>query len=107
MFPHNQKKESQRRSDAKRYAAYTRDGRAYRDRIRWQDIADQFDMKCAICGCEVDPADTWVNVNGATCYGRKYPTVDHIVPLSLGGTDTLDNVQLTCKRCNSSKGKKI
>lgn len=82
-------------------------GKMAKEALVMGKYTDQFDMKCAICGCEVDPADTWVNVNGATCYGRKYPTVDHIVPLSLGGTDTLDNVQLTCKRCNSSKGKKI
>lgn len=100
----NAKSESQRRSDANRYKALTKDGHAYRNRIRWYDIADQLGMTCAICGCKVDPTDTWQNANGAVCFGRKYPTVDHIIPLKLGGTDTMDNVQLTCKRCNSAKG---
>ena len=31
-------------------------------------------------------------------------TVDHIVPRSKGGTDHLDNLQLLCSACNSSKG---
>lgn len=31
-------------------------------------------------------------------------TVDHIVPLDLGGTNYPENLQLVCKRCNSSKG---
>ncbi len=31
------------------------------------------------------------------------PSVDHIVPLSKGGTHTLDNVAMTCLRCNQSK----
>lgn len=102
--PSLSKSESQRRSDANRYKALTKDGHAYRNRIRWYDIAEQFNMTCAICGCKVDPTDTWTNKNGCICFGRKYPTVDHIIPLKYGGTDTLDNVQLACKRCNSAKG---
>lgn len=30
--------------------------------------------------------------------------VDHILPWSLGGTDTLDNLQPLCKPCNRAKG---
>lgn len=29
---------------------------------------------------------------------------DHIIPHALGGKDTLDNVQIICRRCNQSKG---
>jgi|GEM_PF-6577012 len=31
------------------------------------------------------------------------PTLDHIDALSLGGTDTLENIQVICSRCNSLK----
>lgn len=31
-------------------------------------------------------------------------TLDHIIPLSMGGTHTRDNVQLAHKRCNEAKG---
>ena len=31
-------------------------------------------------------------------------TVDHIVPRSRGGSDHLDNLQLLCGACNSTKG---
>lgn len=39
---------------------------------------------------------------------RKEFHVDHIVPISKGGDEwDLDNLQLTCPRCNLSKGDKM
>lgn len=44
------------------------------------------------------------------CCKRQEPeiklTVDHVVPLSVGGTNTIDNAQPLCLSCNCSKGTK-
>jgi hypothetical protein len=34
----------------------------------------------------------------------RLPELDHIIPLSKGGTHTWANVQTLCRRCNSAKG---
>lgn len=37
-------------------------------------------------------------------YNPNAATVDHIVPLSLGGTHTIENVRCVCHLCNSLRG---
>lgn len=38
------------------------------------------------------------------CRSMRDLTVDHIVPLSRGGTDALANLQFLCRSCNARKG---
>lgn len=53
---------------------------------------------CQLCGRPVDVSD-----RAGLRMGNNYPTVDHIVPFSLGGSHTWDNVQLAHMICNSIK----
>jgi 5-methylcytosine-specific restriction endonuclease McrA len=38
------------------------------------------------------------------CHSPYDLTADHIIPLALGGKSELRNIQVLCRKCNSSKG---
>jgi 5-methylcytosine-specific restriction endonuclease McrA len=56
---------------------------------QWQDIKEKYGYVCLKCF-------------------KKEPeiklTIDHIKPISIGGDNSLDNIQPLCRSCNSSKG---
>jgi len=41
------------------------------------------------------------------CGATEKLSMDHIYPWSLGGPDTIDNLQTLCRPCNSRKGARI
>lgn len=62
---------------------------------------------CALCGEEIDQDDFKLDDNGNFVAGDNYPSIDHIVPLALGGLHSWDNVQLAHFNCNRLKGARI
>ena len=61
---------------------------------------------CWICGKETDLNDFIITKSTVVC-GNAYPSVDHVIPLALGGKHSWDNVHLAHRICNSLKGKNI
>jgi len=58
---------------------------------------------CYLCGCLCNWDDCqWKD--GVFIVGPTYPSVEHVVPLSKGGTHEWKNVKLACFICNSKKG---
>lgn len=58
----------------------------------------------------VDCMEQLIAKYGARCMNPECQTpeakltIDHVRPVSMGGTNTMDNVQILCARCNESKG---
>lgn len=41
------------------------------------------------------------------CNTNKYLQLDHIIPISKGGKNCIDNIQVLCNKCNRLKSDKI
>lgn len=69
------------------------------DGIKWWDIAkrNDGDLTCWICGGECVPGSR----------GDDAPSVDHLVPISNGGSDTFDNVRIAHRGCNRDRGNRV
>lgn len=57
----------------------------------WQELKAFYKCKCLCCGRQ-EPQITL--------------TRDHVIPITQGGTDSIDNIQPLCARCNSKKSTK-
>lgn len=77
-------------------------GCKYESGITLKAVIERDNGICQICGLPID--DTDIN-NGHI--GRMYPTLDHIIPLSKGGSHTWNNVQLAHMKCNAGKCDKM
>jgi 5-methylcytosine-specific restriction endonuclease McrA len=79
--------QSERGKDLKRtYKARTRQIQRMGDTVSMSDVLALHGMTCLFPGCESLEVE-----------------MDHVVPLSLGGTHTLDNLQPLCRKHNASK----
>lgn len=105
---HASKMAMEREEGIYRLATFLLDGRPDWEAYSWREAiyAALFERdggsNCALCGVEVDMAlasgpkgDEWG------------PSIDHITPRSLGGSDDLGNLQLAHWRCNRAKGARL
>ena len=58
---------------------------------------------CYICNNKCNYDDYKITDKGYFIAGNSYPSIEHIKPLSKGGTHTWNNVRLACRLCNSIK----
>lgn len=85
-----------------------RDGAAGRIR-QWIDpqsrlsIYERDEFVCWLCSETVDPDDFVVNESGYYVFGPRYPTLDHVMPRSRGGSDDPDNLRTAHHLCNSRR----
>lgn len=96
-------KESERR-----YASYNHGSD---NRLNSSNIIDRdIDLKklferdsgiCQLCGEPCDFSDCYTNESGTFIAGDRYPSKDHIIPLSMGGKHSWDNVRLAHRGCNT------
>lgn len=68
-------------------------------RDRHRRIIARGKPRCAINGCEIDYTAHWLAPNSFT--------IDHIVPLDLGGLDVIENIQPACRACNRAKSNRM
>jgi len=58
---------------------------------------------CYLCKSKTNLNDYTYDSNGYFIAGDYYPSVDHVLPVSKGGTHTWDNIKLAHRICNSLK----
>lgn len=73
------------RAKGNAYRARARDAKGQFTSAEWFALVQSYEGKCAYCGV-VAPLE-----------------VDHRVPLSRGGTNSIDNVLPACRSCNGAK----
>ena len=96
---HNEQMGIYRRNNLEAFAVREANRRAHKakaggsfTRQEWHDLCVYYDFTCLRCGRQAPEIEL---------------TVDHVVPLSQGGRNSIDNLQPLCRTCNNSKHAKI
>lgn len=100
-----------RRSKGKDKLSYGKERKRYKrakanGRFDWDITLDKLINRdgaiCYLCGVETDKND-YRYEEGTFIAGNKYPSIEHVIPISKGGTHSWDNVRIAHRICNSIK----
>lgn len=94
-----------KRKELKRRKTINVNGEIDKD-ITLEKLFERENGQCHICGLLCNYNDYKISEEGHFIVGRFYPSIDHVIPLSKGGTHTWDNIKLAHLSCNSWKGNK-
>lgn len=95
--PKEKKKRYNQQTDKNRRRYARENGRKSYTRV---SILERDDYTCHLCGERVDTSAPHDNRSPGW---ERYPHLDHVIPLSKGGSDTPDNVKTAHARCNIDK----
>lgn len=82
-----------RRNDLKRKMRARETGMDPKDIARAQELLTRHGNACAYCEGSVE--------------GKRNRHIDHVIPISRGGSDTLDNIVVACAPCNRNKSDRM
>lgn len=78
-----------------------------KDGISLRELYERDGGICYLCGKVCDWEDCETREDGTFIAKDYYPSVDHVIPLSKGGSHTWNNVKLAHRICNSKKSDKV
>ena len=70
--------------------------------ISLEKLIKRDNNSCHICGGKCNQKDYKI-IDNNFIVGKDYPSIDHIKPVSKGGTHTWDNIKLAHHYCNTIK----
>lgn len=79
-------------------------------KVNWDISLDKLIKRdnntCHICGGRCNYND-YEAIGDNFIVGKDYPSIDHVIPVSKGGTHTWDNIKLAHHYCNTIKNNKM
>lgn len=106
--------EANKEAKLRQQVARQRERRQNDPEYREKMLTKGHNRRAYLAGCEGShTTEEWPSLCAAndnecaSCHEKRPLTRDHIIPLSRGGTNDINNIQPLCGSCNSSKGAKI